>query len=119
MVPAKSVEEYLARVPEPARSTLEKVRAVVKGCAPEGTEERVMYRMPMFYYRGMLIGLAFHKQHCALYVTSKKTLIPFAKELAGYSTAAGTVRFPHDQPLPAALIKKLVKARVLEQEAKR
>jgi uncharacterized protein YdhG (YjbR/CyaY superfamily) len=113
---ARTVEEYLAQTPEPARGTLEKLRATIRAAVPPGTEELIMYRMPMFKYKGMLVGYAAHRNHCGFYVTSGTLLQAFEDELKGYSTSAGTVRFPMDKPLPSALVKRLVKARVAEQD---
>ncbi len=111
------IDEYLAGVPEPARTTLGKVRDIIRSAVPAGTEETILYRMPAFRYKGPLIGFAAHPKHCGLYVMSGTVLDGFQKEIAGYETAKGTIRFPLDKPLPATLIRKLVKARIAENEA--
>jgi uncharacterized protein YdhG (YjbR/CyaY superfamily) len=116
--PAKDVDEYLAGAPEPARSTLHKIRAMIRSAVPPETTEAISYGMPMFKYKGMLMGYAAFSKHCSLFPTSAALIVKFKKELKGYETAKGTIRFPVDKPLPVALVKKLVKARVELQEAK-
>jgi len=112
--PAKTVEEYLANIPEPARSTLKHVRAVIKSVVPKETTEVISYRIPMFKYRGMLVGYAAFAKHCSLFPTGSGVLDKFEKELKGYRTSKGTIQFPPDKPLPDALIKRIVRARVAE-----
>jgi uncharacterized protein YdhG (YjbR/CyaY superfamily) len=109
----KTVDEYLAGIPEPACSTLKHIRAVIQSVVPAETAEVISYGMPMFKLRGMLVGYAAFKNHCSLFPTGRG-VERFAKELAGYSTDKGTIRFPADKPLPDALVKKIVKARVAE-----
>jgi uncharacterized protein YdhG (YjbR/CyaY superfamily) len=111
---AKTVDEYLANTPEPARSTLKHIRAVIKSVVPKETTEVISYRMPMFKYNGMLVGYAAFKNHCSLFPTGSGVLDQFEKELKGCRTSKGTIQFPSDQPLPDALLKKIVRARVKE-----
>src|SRR5689334_10387527 len=115
----KDVDEYLASVPEPARTTLQKVRAAVRSAVPSGTEETITYRMPAFKYKGPLVGFAAFPSHCGFYVMSSTLLKAFKTELEGFETATGTIRFPVDKPLPVALVKKLVKARIAENEMRK
>jgi uncharacterized protein YdhG (YjbR/CyaY superfamily) len=110
----KTPDEYLASTPEPARSTLEHIRKVIWSVVPKETTEVISYRIPMFKYRGMLVGYAAFAQHCSLFPTGSGVIEKFSKELKNYSTNKGTIRFPADKPLPDALIKKIVKARVAE-----
>ena len=105
----KTVDEYLAAVPEPQRSTLEKVRAVIQSVLPEAATEGISYRIPVVKYKGMLVGYAAFEEHCSLFGMSGTLLGPFKEELKKYSTSKGTIRFGVDKPLPATLIKKLVK----------
>jgi uncharacterized protein YdhG (YjbR/CyaY superfamily) len=114
--PAKTVDEYLAAVPEPAQSTLKHLRAVIRSVVPEETTEVISYRIPMFKYNGMLVGYAAFKNHCSLFPTGSGVLDQFEKELKGYRTSKGTIQFPSDKPLPDALVKKIVKARVKENK---
>ena len=114
-----TIDEYLASVPEPARSTLEKVRATIRAAAPPEATESISYRIPMFKYKGVLVGFAAFANHCGLYVTSPSVMQKFAPELGKYETSKGTIRFPVDKPLPATLIRKLVKARIAENESRK
>jgi|SRR5271166_4860476 len=113
----KNVDEYLAGVPEPARSTLEKVRAVIRSVAPPEATELISYRIPMFKYKGMLVGFAAFSNHCSLFPGALPEA--FKNELKRYPTSKGTIQFPVDRPLPAALVKKLVKARIQHNERKK
>ena len=111
---AKSVEEYLANVPEPACSTLKHIRSVIQSVVPKEATEAISYGMPMFKFNGMLVGYAAFKNHCSLFPTGSGVIERFAKELKDYATSRGTIQFPSDKPLPDALVKKIVKARVRE-----
>ena len=113
----KTVEEYLARVPEPARGTLKKVRAVIQSVLPEEATEVISYRIPIVKYKGMLLGYAAYPNHCSLYGMSSTLLGPLKEDLKQYSTSKGTIRFAVDKPLPATLIRKLVKSAIAEKEA--
>lgn len=112
----KTVDEYLAGIPEPAYSTLKHMRTVIKSVVPKDTEEVISYHIPMFKYRGMLVGYAAYANHCSLFPTGSGVIEKFAKELKGYSTNKGTIRFPADKPLPDALLKKIVRERVKENQ---
>jgi uncharacterized protein YdhG (YjbR/CyaY superfamily) len=112
--PAKTVEEYLAGIPEPARATLQHVRAVIRSVIPRETTEVISYGMPMFKFNGMLVGYAAFKKHCSLFPTGSGVLDRFEKELKGFRTSKGTIQFPSDQPLPDSLVRKIVRARVKE-----
>lgn len=110
------VDAYLARIPEPARTTLEKVRAAIRAAAPKDAVEAFSYGMPVFHHKRLLVGFGATRKHCALYVMSPAVIEAFAEQLAAYETSKGAIRFPLDKPLPAPLIKKLVKARLAENE---
>jgi uncharacterized protein YdhG (YjbR/CyaY superfamily) len=116
---ATDVESYLSQLAEPARSTLEKVRAVIRSAVPAEATETISYGMPAFRYRGALVGYAAFKDHCSFFPMNAALIVEFKEELAGYSTAKGTIRFPLDKPLPAGLVKKLVKARVAQNKARK
>ena len=116
---ATSVEEYLAGVPEPARSTLAKVRAAIRAAAgPEATEV-ISYGMPGFRYKGVLVWYAAFKGHCSFFPGNSSLIEEFGEDLAGYSTSKGTIRFPIDEALPSSLIKKIVRIRMAENERKK
>jgi uncharacterized protein YdhG (YjbR/CyaY superfamily) len=113
------VEAYLARVPEPARATLEKMRAMIRAAAPQEATEAISYKMPSFQYKGALVGYAAFKNHCSFFPMSASLIDTLEEEVKGYRTSKGTLQFPLDTPLPAALVKKMVKARVAENERKK
>ena len=114
-----TVDEYLASVPEPARSTLNRVRAVIRSAAPSEATEVISYRIPMFKYKGMLMGFAAFSSHCSLFPGSLSAMKELKNELKDFETSKGTIRFPMDKPPSAALIKKLLKARLAENERKK
>ncbi|MCX6663176.1 MAG: DUF1801 domain-containing protein [Euryarchaeota archaeon] len=116
-VPAKDVDKYLASVPKEARNVLEKLRKIIKASAPNAVE-KISYRMPTFNYHGPLVGFAAFKNHCGFYIMSYKVMDMFKEELRPYDTATATIRFTTDKPLPVSLVKKLVKARIKENEVK-
>jgi uncharacterized protein YdhG (YjbR/CyaY superfamily) len=115
---SKTVEEYLARVTEPARTTLEKMRTVIRSVVPKETTEVISYGMPTFRYKRMLVSLAAFKDHCSFFPLGSSVLDSLADELGEFRVAKGTLRFPIDKPMPAALVKKIVKARLAENEQK-
>src|SRR2546422_8388392 len=112
----KTVDEYLAAVPKEARATLEKLRKTIKAAAPRATEV-ISYQMPMYKHHGMVIGFAAFKDHCSLFPGSA-VMDAHKEELKRYDTSKGTIRFPAHKPLPAALMRKLVKARIAENKAR-
>jgi uncharacterized protein YdhG (YjbR/CyaY superfamily) len=114
----RNVDEYLALVPEPARSTLKKVRAAIRSAAPSTATEVISYGIPAYRYKGMLVWFAAFSDHCSLFPTAS-VIAAFKSELAGFRTSKGTIQFPIDKPLPAALMKKMVQARVAQQENKK
>jgi uncharacterized protein YdhG (YjbR/CyaY superfamily) len=114
----RNVDEYFAGVPEPARSTLHKMRATIRSAVPPGATETISYRIPAFQYKGPLLWYAAFSDHCSLFPTAA-VIAAFKTELKGYTTSKGTVHFPVDKPLPVNLLKKLVKARVAQQTRKK
>jgi uncharacterized protein YdhG (YjbR/CyaY superfamily) len=114
----KDIDEYLAGVPEPARSTLNKIRAMIRSAAPPEATETISYRIPAFEYKGMLVWFAAFSDHCSFFPTSSM-IEKFKDDLKEYVISKGTIQFPVDKPLPATLVKKIVKARVEENEKKR
>jgi uncharacterized protein YdhG (YjbR/CyaY superfamily) len=110
----KTPDEYLAGIPEPAHSTLQHIRNVIRSVVPKETTEVISYGIPMFKFNGTLVGYAAFAKHCSLFPTGSGVIERFSKELKTYSTNKGTIRFLPDKPLPDALIKKIVKARVAE-----
>jgi uncharacterized protein YdhG (YjbR/CyaY superfamily) len=113
----KNVDEYIAAVPEPARTTLTKMRATIRSAVPSEATEIISYRIPAFRHKAVLVWYAAFSDHCSLFPTAA-VIEKFKNELEGFSTSKGTIHFPMDKPLPIALIKKLVKARVAQTVSK-
>ncbi len=112
----KDVDVYLAEIPADARSALEKLRKTIRVAAPEAVEG-FSYGVPAFKLNGKtLVCFAVFKNHCGFYPMSPEVLSAFAHELTGYKTAKGTIRFDPNKPLPATLVKRIVKARLAELE---
>lgn len=116
---AGDVEAYLARVPEPAQTTLRKIRAMIKSAAPREATEQLSYRIPAFRYQGALVAYAAFKKHCSFFPMQASLIDAMKDELKAYRTAKGTLQFALEKPLPAALVKKMVKARVAENERRK
>jgi uncharacterized protein YdhG (YjbR/CyaY superfamily) len=114
----KTVDEYLAGVSEPARSTLKKIRAAIRSAVPPEATETISYRIPAFKHKGVLVWFAAFSDHCSLFPTAS-VVEAFKNELKGFSTSKGTIHFSTDKPLPTALVKKLVKTRVRQNESKK
>ena len=112
----KNVDEYLAGVPEPARSALNKIRAAIRCAVPPEATETISYGIPAFKHKGVLVWFAAFSNHCSLFPTAS-VVEAFKNELKAFSTSKGTIHFPTDKPLPTALVKKLVKARVARVES--
>jgi uncharacterized protein YdhG (YjbR/CyaY superfamily) len=113
---ANEVDEYLAGLPSETRAALERLRATIRAAAPDATEV-ISYRVPTFkHHGGGLVGFAGFEGHCSFFVMSPEVMEAHAEELEPYDTAKATIRFAPDQPLPDALVKKLVKARIKENE---
>ncbi|PYU76252.1 MAG: hypothetical protein DMG49_01745 [Acidobacteria bacterium] len=114
----KNVDEYLAGVPEPARSALNKIRAAIRSAVPPQATETISYGIPAFKHQKVLVWFAAFSNHCSLFPTAS-VVEAFKNELKGFSTSKGTIHFPTDKPLPTALVKKLVKARLAQNESKK
>src|SRR5438128_12424363 len=114
----KTIDEYLAALSEDKRAALEKLRKTIRAAAPEA-EECISYQIPAFRLDGMLVGFGATAKHCAFYLMSSTTVETHKDELKGYDTSKGTIRFQADEPLPAALVRKLVKARIAENKGRR
>ena len=111
------VEVYLANVPEPARSTLQKVRATIQSVVPKDAVEVLSYGMPAFRHNGRaLVAYAAFKNHCSFFPMQASLIDEMKEELKAYRTSKGTLQFPVDKPLPATLLKKMVKARLAEND---
>jgi uncharacterized protein YdhG (YjbR/CyaY superfamily) len=110
-------DEYLAALSHDQRAALEKLRKTIRAAAPEA-EECISYGLAAFRLNGRgLVAIGATANHCAFYLMSSTTVVAHKDELKNYDTSKGTIRFPGDKPLPAALVKKLVKARIKENKA--
>jgi len=108
----------MARVPPKFRPALKRLRRTIRSAAP-GAEEYIGYGMPAFRQDGYLVYYAAFKDHCSLFVTSDKVRRKFAAELKPFDTGKGTLRFTPEHPIPDALVRRIVKARVAENAARR
>jgi uncharacterized protein YdhG (YjbR/CyaY superfamily) len=114
---ARDVNDYLARLPEDSRAALEQLRQTIKSIVPEAVEV-ISYQIPTFKYKGrMLVSYAAFKEHCSFF-PGAAPIEAHRNELRSYQISKGTIRFPIDKPLPAALVKKLVKSRMTENEGR-
>jgi len=110
--PPATVDEYIARCPAEVQPILQKIRAAIKESAP-GAVEKISYDIPGFYLNGRLVWFAAFKRHIGFYPRGS-AVEAFATELSPYKHNKATVQFPLDQPIPYALIRKIVKFRVKE-----
>lgn len=103
-----SVDEYIAAYPPKIRAILRRIRTTIRKAAPDA-EERISYRMPSFTLNGTLVYYAAFKNHVGLYppVRGDAKLL---KDVAKYANEKGNLRFPLDEPIPYALIGRIVKA---------
>jgi len=113
----KTVSQYLARVPATARSPLSTIREAIRSVLPPDATETISYGIPAFKHKRVLVWYAAFSDHCSLFPTAA-VVAEFKDELKGYSTSKGTIHFPLSKPMPLALIKKLVKTRVQQEEEK-
>lgn len=109
----RSVSAYLSQVPEPARSTLERVRALIRSVVPREAEEVISYGIPAFKCKKIIVWYAAFSDHCSLFPTAA-VIEKFKEDLQGYTISKGTIQFPVGRPLPATLVKAIVKARMAQ-----
>ena len=113
---ASQVDAYLVRLPKDVRAALEALRKTIQSAAPDATDT-ISYGMPAFKYRGHpLVGYAAFTDHCSFFPMSPAVLTAHQDDLAGFKTAKGTIQFTTDNPLPAAIVKRIVKARMKESD---
>jgi len=115
---AETVDDYLAALPENTRAPLAKLRKTIKAAAPKATEV-ISYQIPAYKHHGLLVGFAASGGLCTFHIMSTALTSAHAAELKGYKPGKASIRFSPDKPLPAALVTKLVKARIAENEAGR
>jgi uncharacterized protein YdhG (YjbR/CyaY superfamily) len=115
----KTIDEYFAALSDDKRAALEKLRKTIWAAAPKA-EECTSYGLPAFRLEGRpLVAFGATKNHCAFYPMSSSTIEAHNDELKDYETSKGTIRFQADKPLPVALVRKLVKARIAENADRR
>jgi uncharacterized protein YdhG (YjbR/CyaY superfamily) len=113
----KTIDDYLARVPEPAHATLQKLRAAIRSALPPAAAETISYKIPAFHHGEIIIWFAAFANHCSIFPTAR-VIEMFKDDLKPYTISKGTIQFPIDKPFPAALIKKMVRARLAQITAK-
>lgn len=113
--PARTVDEYLAALPVDVRIALEKLRHTIRTAAPKA-EEVISYQIPSYKYKGPLVHFAAFAKHCSLFGVSRPMLETFKKELKDHKISGTTIHFTPGNPLPAAVVKKMVKMRVKQNE---
>jgi uncharacterized protein YdhG (YjbR/CyaY superfamily) len=114
----KTIDDYLAGLSPDKRAALQKLRKTIRAAAPEA-EESISYQIPAFRQNGVLVGFGATADQCALYPFSGTTVAAHKADLEGYDTSKGTIRFQPNKPLPAALVRKLVKARLAENSQRK
>ena len=111
-----TIDEYIETFPIDVQKVLQQIRRTIKSSAPNA-EEAISYMIPTFKLQGNLVHFAAYKNHIGFYPASSGVRT-FAKELTPYKTSKGAIQFPIDQPVPLALIRKIVKFRVKENAEK-
>lgn len=112
----ETIDEYLSTLNDDTRRALEKLRRAIRAAAPRA-EECISYRLPAFRQKRMLVGFGATANHCSFFLMSSTTVEAHKKALEGYDISKGTIRFQANAPLPDALVRKLVRARLAENEA--
>jgi len=112
---AESVDDYLAALPAKQRRALESLRRAIKSAAPKATEG-ISYQIPTYKHQGMLVSFAAFEKHLSFFGANLDLRRQFAKELEDFEQSTGTIHFTPEKPLPAALVKRIVKVRVAENE---
>lgn len=115
--PPKNVDDYLNSFTGLQRETLDKVRKSIQAAAPKA-EETISYGMPAYKQNGMIAFFAGFKNHCSYFPGSYAVMKQFEEELKPYNISKGTIQFPIGKPLSASLIKKMVLAKISENETK-
>ena len=112
-IKAKTVDDYFAGISQPARKQLEKLRSVIASVAPKEATQVISYGIPAFRQKKIVVWYAAFASHCSLFPTAA-VIEKFRDDLKSYTISKGTIQFPLDKPLPSALIKRIVKARLAE-----
>jgi uncharacterized protein YdhG (YjbR/CyaY superfamily) len=115
MIELETIDSYIDAAPPAVRTVLRRIRSVIREAAPDA-EEVISYRMPAFRRNGMLVYFAAFKNHIGMFPPVKGDAL-LDKALARYKGPKGNLRFPLDEPMPWALIKRIVKLRVQQDSA--
>ena len=114
-----TVDDYLAALADDQRKALQKLRDTIRSAAPDASEA-ISYQMPAFTYQGRgLVSYAAFKDHFSLFPMSLGVMADYESELQPFVSGKGTIRFTADRQLPIALVRKIVKARMEEIDAKK
>ena len=108
-----NIDEYIAQFPADIQEILQEIRSVIKAAAPQA-QEKISYQMPTFTLHGNLVHFAAYARHVGFYPTPS-AIEKFGRELSAWKGAKGSVQFPLDEPMPLALIGRIVRFRVKEQ----
>ena len=109
----EEIDAYLAALPDDVRSSLERVRSIIREIAPECTE-RVSYGIPIFRLRKDLVGISAQKNHCSLHSMSPSLIKAMAEELNGVKVSGATIHFTPEKPLPKELVESILRERMKE-----
>jgi uncharacterized protein YdhG (YjbR/CyaY superfamily) len=112
-----TIDEYMENVPPKFKPLLNRLRKTIRAAAPKA-EETISYRMPAFRQNGILVYFAAFKDHCSLFPGSLKVRKQFSEEMKPFDTGKGTLQFTVERPLPAILVTRIIKARVVENDAR-
>lgn len=115
---ARNVDEYILNQPKEVRGKLEELRTIILVTCPK-VEEQISYGMAGYKYKGVLVYWGAFKNHFSFFGGTGKLTTQFKDELKEFVTSKGTIQFKYDKPLPKALIKKIIKFRMKENEAKK
>ena len=116
MKPAKNVDDYIKNFPPEIQKQLKQMRSIVNEAAPDATE-KISYAMPTLFMNGNLVHYAAYKNHIGFYPTPSG-IRAFMEEISKFKNSKGAVQFPVNRPLPAGLIKKIVKFKVKENRSR-
>lgn len=112
----EEIDAYLAALPDEIRTSLERVRTIIRATAP-GCTERISYKIPIFRLGKDLVGISAQKNHCALHTMSPAVTAALSNDLEGVKVSGATIHFTPDDPLSQALVEKIIRARMVENDS--
>lgn len=116
-IAVETIDDFIAAYPSPVQKKLKQMRDTIRKAAPDATEA-IKYGIPTFVLNGNLVHFAGYENHIGFY-PAPSAIVEFKKELSGFETAKGSVRFPLDKPLPLSLVAQIVRFRVAENLSKK